>query len=191
MDEAAVEPFRAGEAVRFADERGVEVDPDQFDVGAEGAGGGEPADQVAQAAADVDQAVRPGVSAVGPDRGEERAEQVDQPVADAQFLAQPLEFGVHADEQAVHGVGVEGAVPVGGQSGDDPGRGFVPAVAQLPDDLVAPNRQPTAVGQVHRGDQVGYLKMAHAQHPRACGLPVAGRYPNEWGQWGVIDQWAL
>ncbi|GGU78788.1 hypothetical protein GCM10010502_33550 [Kitasatospora aureofaciens] len=91
---------------------------------------------------------------------------MDQAFADAEFLAQLLEFGVHADQQAVHGVGVEYAVPVDGQSADDPGRAFVPARAQLPDDIGAPDREPPAVARLHGRDQVGYLEVTHAVHFR-------------------------
>ena len=57
-DETAVEPLCVGKAVFFADQRGVEVAPDQLDVRAKGVGNRRPADQIAEAATDVDQAVR-------------------------------------------------------------------------------------------------------------------------------------
>lgn len=82
---------------------------------------------------------------------------MDKAVADPQLLAQTLKFGVHADEEAVHGVGVEHAVRVGRQPGDDPGRALVPARTELLDHLGTPDRKPVAAVWIDRRDQVGNL----------------------------------
>lgn len=164
MDEAAGQPFGPGQPVRFVDQGGVEVDPDEFDVRAERDGGREPADQIAEPAADVDQPQRPGVTARA-DRGEQRAQHVRQALADAQLLAEPLQFGVHADHQPVHGDRVENAVRAGRQRGDDTGRAPVTTLDEPPHHGGPADRQPRSAGRIRVGDQVGYLKVGHGREP--------------------------
>jgi len=110
MDESAREVLGGRETICFVDETGIEIDACEFDsLGRQRSVGGEPADVVTDAAADIHDAKRPGESA-GTNCGDGRAENFSDAWAVVELLGKPLHFPVNGDEQAIDFAGIEESV---------------------------------------------------------------------------------
>jgi hypothetical protein len=117
VHEAARQAFGRGEASGFADEGGVQVDADKFDsFGRKECARSEPADDVADAAANVYDAKR-AYDAAGFDRGEHDLEQFVNAPAVEELFSQAPHFPVDGKHEAVDGLGIEEAIA--GRNGAD------------------------------------------------------------------------
>ena len=113
-DEPARQALGFGEPARGPDEREVVVRADELDALAERTARRRPAQDVADAAAEVDDAHRARAIGAAHER-DHRREQRAHRGADAKLLVQPLQLEVRAHEDAVDRGGVERAVGAGGE----------------------------------------------------------------------------
>ena len=112
VKEAAGEGFNRGKASRFSDEGGVEVNAREFDSFLrQGSSGGEPANGVTDAAADVDDS--DGITAAsGTHSSDCGVKQLQDAMAMVELFSEALHFPMDSEHEAINGEGIKDAVAI-------------------------------------------------------------------------------
>jgi hypothetical protein len=150
--------FIGRQAPRLRDQRSVLVDPDQFHIAAEGPGGCEIADDVAQPAPYIDDPQR---LPRGPfrDRAQQRRQEPRHTLTVTMLLAQPLQLTVRTKQHAVDSHWVEHVV-LARELLDDLRPTFVPGLPQALENLAPAHWEPVRGPRLVCDQQV--RKLDHA-----------------------------
>ncbi len=158
VNEMTRKRFGRGEARGFANEGGIEIDAGEFDAfSCQGSSRGEPANGVADAAANVNDTDR-AVEAFGTHGGDRCAQQVEDAMAMVELLGQPLHFPVNRQHESVDGERIEEALTVGNLF-DDMKRLAIAGCLKRFADFLFGNRETLQRFRVVLDDEVGNLRL--------------------------------